>query len=306
MHSTRRAAAQHKQFLLGLENVVGVGVGYKEKRSSATTEQSVVVCVKRKIKEVELPKGQQIPKRLGRIATDVVEVGEINAYQQAVNRRQRLRPAQPGVSIGHGEITCGTFGALVRDNSTRQSLILSNNHILANLTNSEDGRANIGDVILQPGPGDGGINPHDQIATLYRYQPVFYENSITNQVDAAVALPNDRQMVDGKLLGLTTRPRGTIAPEVGMRVYKSGAATGVTTGRVRIVDLTVRISYGYGKTAIFENQILTSKMAGPGDSGALLVDGSKHAIGLLVGGSFNAVIYSPIEAVLALLDVSID
>ncbi len=305
MQHIRLVADKHKQFLLGLENVVGVGLGYKERHTVTTPEKALMVCVRLKLPEKDLPKDQLIPRAFGKVATDVVEVGEFKAYQDKANRRGRVRPARPGVSIGHMAVTCGTIGALVRDNETRQAVILSNNHILANLSNGSDGRSAVVDAILQPGPGDGGRDPEDRIATLFRFVPVFYDNFTVNQVDAAVALPLSGQLVDGKILGLSVRPQGVGTPKIGMRVYKSGAATGVTTGRIRILDMTVRINYNFGKTAIFENQILTSKMAGPGDSGSLLVDGSKRALGLLVGGSFNAVIYNSIGDVLRLLNVSI-
>ncbi|WP_366923388.1 S1 family peptidase [Metallumcola ferriviriculae] len=305
MRHVHRAVKQNKHSLLRLKNVVGVGVGYKERHSVPTEEKALMVCVTRKIAEGNLPHEHVIPKHVGKVATDVVEVGEFKSYQEMPNRRASVRPARPGVSIGHESITCGTFGALVRDNKTRQVLILSNNHILANLTNGNDGRSQIGDPILQPGPGDGGTVSEALIGTLFRYVPIFYDNTTVNKVDAAVALPTDRRLVDGKILGLTVRPRGTEDGVVAMRVYKSGAASGVTSGRIRIVDLTVRIGYGFGETAIFENQILTNKMAGPGDSGSLLVNGGKKAVGLLVGGSYNAVIYNPIKNVLRLLDVSI-
>ena len=67
-----------------------------------------------------------------------------------------------GVSIGHYAITAGTPGAFVKDKTTAETLILSNNHVMAN---SND--ASIGDAILQPGPADGGKSPQDRIAALH-------------------------------------------------------------------------------------------------------------------------------------------
>ncbi len=46
--------------------------------------------------------------------TDVVEIGEV----RLLTRTGRVRPAPPGVSIGHPKITAGTFGALVKDADT--------------------------------------------------------------------------------------------------------------------------------------------------------------------------------------------
>ena len=80
-------------------------------------------------------------------------------------------PATPGYSLGHHNITAGTLGCLVRDirrcycklekdcgcSATRQErsgnyLILSNNHILA-----DSNQAQLGELILQSGPVDGGL-----------------------------------------------------------------------------------------------------------------------------------------------------
>ncbi len=84
--------------------------------------------------------------------TDVIEIGRVRLMERAV----KMRPALPGSSIGHYKISAGTFGVVVRDKNSGEKLILSNNHILANGSNGSDGRASVGDAILQPGPYDGG------------------------------------------------------------------------------------------------------------------------------------------------------
>ena len=59
------------------------------------------------------------------------------------------------------------FGGLVRDKQSEDTVILSNNHVLANSNN-----ASIGDTILQPGTADGGTD----LAYLrkeYRNRPGF-------------------------------------------------------------------------------------------------------------------------------------
>ena len=81
------------------------------------------------------------------------------------NPRTRIRPAQPGCSVGFrfpGDafVMAGTFGALVRKGTARY--ILSNNHVLANAHAGP-----VGAPILQPRPYDGGVNPRDRIAVLH-------------------------------------------------------------------------------------------------------------------------------------------
>ena len=59
----------------------------------------------------------------------------------------------------------------MRDSRTKEPYILSNNHILANVTNGNDGRAEIGDPILQPGSYDGGTE-NDIIGRLHKFVPI--------------------------------------------------------------------------------------------------------------------------------------
>jgi hypothetical protein len=109
-----------------------------------------------------------VPKTINGIKTDVIETGKIVAFQQ---QQQKMRPARPGISIGHYQITAGTFGCLVQKNG--QVFILSNNHVLAN-TNA----AQVGDAIWQPGKYDGGSSA-DQIGTLEQFIPIGFPGDPT-------------------------------------------------------------------------------------------------------------------------------
>jgi hypothetical protein len=91
-----------------------------------------------------------------------------------------------------------------------------------------------------------------------------------------------------------------------MSVRKSGRTTGLTTGEITVLEATVDVGYGSGRTARFDEQIVTSPMSSPGDSGSLLVAGdSQHAVGLLFAGSDQTTIHNPIQAVLDCLEVEI-
>lgn len=138
---------RYRSHLLRYPNVVGVGVGVKFKDGVPTGSKALVVFVKKKLPKEELPRFARLPARVGGVETDVVETGRI----RLLGRLEKERPARPGVSIGHYKITAGTLGAVVKDRVTGEELILSNNHILANGTNGRDGRAAVGDPILQPG-----------------------------------------------------------------------------------------------------------------------------------------------------------
>jgi hypothetical protein len=328
----RLAKEQHKQDLMVLPNVVGVGVGYKESKGQPTGEVSVVVLVTRKLPQAALSVQDMIPKQVGETRTDVIEVGELRAQQSPT---ERWRPAPPGVSLGHYQITTGTFGAVVRDRASGARLILSNNHVLAN---SND--ANFGDPILQPGPADSGTVQEDTLARLERYCPIQFNNEpgtcnlaaayarlgnavarllgsehrldvsisrpqASNLVDAAVARPMNEAEIRSDILNIGL-VAGVLAPDLGMAVRKSGRTTGYTTGQITVLESTVTINYGGNRNATFDGQIITTPMSAGGDSGSLLVAAdSNQAVGLLFAGSSLSTVYNPIQAVLDCLEVDL-
>ncbi|HAY84169.1 MAG TPA: hypothetical protein DCY42_04365 [Chloroflexi bacterium] len=64
------------------------------------------------------------------------------------------------------------------------------------------------------------------------------------------------------------------------------------------------MSYGTGRTARFEGQLVAGAMSQGGDSGSLVLEGSSNnAVGLLFAGSNSTTIFSPIQAVLSILNV---
>src|SRR3546814_20436073 len=104
----------------------------------------------------------------------------------ALGYTARERPARSGISIGHPAITAGTLGGLVRDGETGAVAMLSNNHVLANSTDSA-----VGDAILQPGTADGGADPDDRIPPLARF------GEISFAADAETRVAGERKGVVG-------------------------------------------------------------------------------------------------------------
>ncbi len=323
-HIMAQAREIYQQVLPDLfkrQNVVACGLGYKVSEGQTTSELSLIVSVTHKVSRELLTPQNVIPKTLEGMPTDVVETGRIQA-QMPESPRDRYRPAQPGISIGHRDITAGTFGLLVQRNGT--PFILSNNHVLAN---SNAGR--IGDPIYQPGPTDGGT-ASDRIATLsefmaldfgenpsqcsiansvatllnlvarvtgssHRLQPV-QQTSGVNAMDAALAQPDAPDLVSPAILGLGV-PTGVNTPALGMQVQKMGRTTGLTYGYITQVDVTVSVDY-VGRTAMFADQIITNSMSSPGDSGSGILDMDRRAVGLLFAGSSSVTIFTPIQRVL--------
>jgi hypothetical protein len=299
--------------LLSLANVVGIGYGLKETTGHLTDQEAIVVMVSTKVPVSKLAKHHVVPKSIEGIVSDVIEIGHVSARKvqadsQNMNshtaeiddsRESRWRPAPGGVSIGHYKITAGTLCAVVYDKSSGKRLILSNNHVLANSTNGKDHRARIGDAILQPGPADGGIVEQDTIGKLYRFIPLNDKHS--NLVDAAVAQPLNLNLVVPYILGIGT-VKGTVLPELGMKVQKSGRTTGLTHSTIRAIHAIVNVDYD-GKILKFKDQILTNSFDQGGDSGSLVLDEQNRAVGLLFAGSDEFTVLNPIDRVLDLLDI---
>ena len=152
---------QYLDKLFTMPNVVGIGIGYKVANGVVTNELAITISVSKKFASAQLAGSDLIPKLIGSIKTDVVETGIFKALQDP---KQKMRPARPGVSIGHYNITAGTFGCLVKRGS--DVFILSNNHVLADVNQGKPG-----DAILQPGPYDGGTSA-DKIAELAEFIPI--------------------------------------------------------------------------------------------------------------------------------------
>jgi uncharacterized membrane protein YgcG len=150
-------------------NVNGVAVGHKIVAGKDTGELCVTILVMKKVAKSQLLGKDLIPQTVDGITTDVREVGKIFAFKA---RTDRWRPVPGGVSIGHYLISAGTLGAIVKDTTTGEKLILSNNHVMAN-SNS----ASKGDAIIQPGAADGAIYPDDRIAVLERFIPIQFPGS---------------------------------------------------------------------------------------------------------------------------------
>ena len=250
--------------LFAIPGVVGVAI-----------EKGKITVYVKKITAVTLA---TIPLSIEGYGVTVIETGEIFATQA---RRDRWRPAPGGVSVGHNLVTAGTLAATVIDNISETRVILSNNHVLANMDSIQNSRANIGDEIWQPGRLDGGSSA-DTIAHLERWVP--FDEEGTNTVDCAIAMPiNDADLDDDVLeIGIVNETADAIVDET---VRKSGRTTALTSGEISSVNTSINVNYGQF-TARFTDCI---SIPGPfndhGDSGSLLVNSNNRAIGLVFANS---------------------
>jgi hypothetical protein len=69
----------HEAELLGKANVLGVGVGLRQRRGKSTGEVALVVMVREKLRPEELAAEDLIPAEIDAVPVDVLPVGEIRA-----------------------------------------------------------------------------------------------------------------------------------------------------------------------------------------------------------------------------------
>jgi hypothetical protein len=328
LNTVRSVLKSSRNQLLERGNVVAAGVGYKITGGQKTDSLSIVCSVKKKVPGSQLSSADLVPSTLDGMPTDVIETGVIRALQSPTEKH---RPAPGGVSIGHRDITAGTLGCLVKKNG--QTVILSNNHVLANSNAAE-----IGDPILQPGPHDGGSYPEDHIANLEQFIPINitgapsecpiatstanFLNAIAralgssvqlqaidgqateNLVDAAIARPLNPDDVKDEILQIGNI-QGTAEGELGMPIKKSGRTTGFTTGEIQQVDVSVNVQYGAGQIAMFTDQLMAGAMSQGGDSGSAVLDNDNRLVGLLFAGSDTTTIMNRIQNVFSELGISL-
>jgi len=295
--------------LLGLEregitpsanpNVVGVGIGRRTVRGTATQELALKVYVRQKLHPLLVKDGQVIPDEVEGVPTDVEEAGEFSIWRPIPPIYQRrVRPAMGGLSIGHYAISAGTFACLVKD--AGETFILSNNHVLAN-----ENRGAEGDPILQPGRFDGGKPDRDVIGRLDTFVAVDPEG--TNLVDSALAAPFDERDVTPDILGIG-RLRGTKDATLEEKVLKSGRTTRKTNGTVVDVSATLRVGYQTG-SYLFTDQMIVKGERGAfsagGDSGSTIIALDGKAVGLLFAGSPFFTIGNKMTNVEKALDVKV-
>ncbi len=297
----KAAAAQRAvaDDLLDRDGIEGIGT-----RLNPGGQPQLVVYTR----STEAAAAANIPSHVDGIPTSVLVTGLIMARSDETSK---ARPAPIGFSVGHPDITAGTIGARVKDESGN-IYILSNNHVIAN---SND--ATIGDNTLQPGPFDGGTSA-DVIGTLAKFKPISFSGD--NVMDAAVAVVNGAD-----LNGATPDDEGYGAPGtttksaiLGMLVQKYGRTTGHTHGEVAEINVTVNVCYvcanpvctRCAESARFVDQIGISDgtFSDGGDSGSLIVtdDGNKNPVGLLFAGGGDRTFANPIGPVLAEFGVTID
>lgn len=273
-------------------NVHAVGVGRKMVDGKPTGEAAVRFYVFEKLPESLLPAKLKLPKRVEGYPTDVIESPPafLLAASCSVDRKNRQRPIVAGISVGHVNVTAGTISCFCR--STRagegeRRMVLSNNHVFADVNKGKSG-----DKLLQPGSLDGGTTK-DAFAVLRRFQKIQLGGKAKNLVDAAIGEVSKGVKIDESICSIG-KLKGIARATDGMAVRKHGRTTGYTEGTVADVSVDALVGMDHSDPSVvarFVNQMRIEAAAGypaiglGGDSGSLVLKkASRKAVGLYFAG----------------------
>jgi hypothetical protein len=259
-----------------------------------------------------IEKAREFIKRSSRVEPDVIYTGPFRAlaWYNTVSD-----PLRMGCEVG-GVLGAGTLGCFVKDKQTGETLILSNQHVLAHSLDQTQGNA----IVRQPNGGTGSR----EVAQYLRGVALIWTADNPNTVDCAVArLRVDPTSCDTQGVcddaGLPlTMPFGkkTATASPGLAVKKLGGRTGATTGTVTVTEVAnISVQMG-GRTAVFAHQIgvVSSNQfdfSDAGDSGSIIMDVDHKPVALLFAGSVpgpggtHMTLGAPIGTTLAALDVSL-
>jgi hypothetical protein len=274
--------------LLSHPDVHGVGVGRRRRRGEKTDEYAVVVHLRWKLPLDEVAPSRRLPRELRLTDEDGNEISavlDVQQHPEPLPESARLRPVPGGAGVGlsGAHLASGTLGGWVWDTITRRVVALSNEHVFGSVP---------GVGVIQPAAGDGGVSPHDHVASVLR----------AGTLDAAIAAPDDAGLISTTISGgaLAVFEIGDAA--IDMRVEKTGRATGRTVGIVDLIDFDYDY---YGSHADLWVDSEDGDFSSSGDSGALYVEASPtsrgHAsarvVGLHWGGSGTSGVGHPIRRV---------
>ncbi|AEB77602.1 hypothetical protein [Clostridium botulinum] len=283
------------KYFLNKANVVGIGLGYKIKNGFNTYQKCIKVFVITKLPNDKLTPNEMIPVNYKGIPTDVVESGIIVSS----SLKKKIRPVIGGYGISaDGTNIMGTAGCLVTNGVSK--FLLSTNHVLACINTFP-----IGHPIIQPAYNDGGKTPKDTIATLYKYvplRPIEGTSQPINFSDAALGLLSKPNILSNKI-AFIGKPTCVKNPHLNESVQKVGRTTELTKGIITNTNATMITTFRDGKRYLFHDVIITSLISNLGDSGALVLNNNKCALGIIYAIGNNISLFCRLNTILDQLDV---
>lgn len=218
-------------------NITSVGIGRKNGDGPISLQftvgekgdSAIETLGSRRIPEVIEVEGRTIPTDV--IQRDYRPAFDIVAAESLDDRRVRIDPIRPGISIGHTKVSAGTIGLIVFDRATGAPCVLSNWHVL------HGNQGAIDDPIVQPGPFDDNNLAGNFSGNLLR-------SHLGPAGDCALARIRTREF-DRSVYELDVTPVRMARVEIDDKVIKSGRTTGNTHGIVRRVDVLAKLNYGF-------------------------------------------------------------
>ena len=297
------------KYFMSLENVNGIGLGFKKINGINTKELCIHALVEKKISKQYLPKNCIVPKTYMGIKTDVIERGKVIAHT-GVNEDFKIRPLQGGSAIsieyfnfGKHNVSTGTLGCIVtkkKKSFGRDYFILSNNHVIADANN-----APIGTPIIQPQYKTGNEETVAYLSDFIKidFAGFFYEP--VNYVDVAIARVTKKSLISNKIFGIGVI-KGSSNADLGLKVKKVGMKTGLTEGEITTIGVTEeQLFENRTKRAIFKDIIVSDIYSRSGDSGSCVLNKNNEIIGILTGGNQTSTSINDINIVLEKLHIDI-
>ena len=276
--------------------ILGIGFGVKRRRGKVVAHNCLRIYVRQKVEDRrDIDPRLWVPSKIRGIRTDIIELPRVVAH------------ARCGNSIGVTGGGIGTLACVVK-NKAGALLVLSNNHVIANVNQGK-----VDDDIFMPSPAQDGGAP--VVATLCSY-PALVMGGAPNPYDAALGQIAAEAAIDPTmdLIGALQLPE--VAPDT-VAVTKIGAATQQTTGKVDGTNEDIDVMYNDDPdlTAHLTGQIAIvgddeAPFSAAGDSGSLVLTWpGRRPMGLLLGGSITTAtphsFASPISRILADFKVTI-
>ena len=171
---------------------------------------------------------------------------------------------------------------------------------------ARENAASIGERIDAPGRYDGRpiCAQTPKCGTLSAFKAISFSSS--NVIDAAIAATDpSRTFTCAEACGYT--PTSTaVSAFVGQAVKKCGRTSGLTTGTVQAINVTVQVQYSAGIATFTDQIMLPGSFIRSGDSGSLMVEqATNNPVGLCFAGGSGASFANPIGPVLQKFNVTI-
>lgn len=296
--------------LRAIPGVQHVSVGLKVTDNKVTDELCVHVYVAAKRPAADLDAAERIPQQIDGVRTDV---NEIRTAQFTIDTT-RYRPLKGGCLIGNEIValdqggpntqkSVGTYGCTATRTSDGSPVLLSNWHVLM-----KNG-ARIGEPIVQPPslriPVLSASSLPRRLADIDDAIAFIVDAKITSKVDAGIARLDVSSCCRccgldfrDEIVGLSVSGHppsngiiGKRAAVPGSTVYKVGAASGRTVGRVvtnsagPLEGTLDGVAYTLNGQIDIASQDTTKRFSTYGDSGAVIIDEDGYIVGLLFGES---------------------